>query len=80
MINLPKRLQSIKLSFLRKACTYCLAIQVSIPLISVIYFENLYITDINLLYPFLLAGRAKIKSKVKVKKRTGEKSISYRNL
>lgn len=80
MINLPGRLQSIKLSLLRKACTYCLAVQVSISLISVIRFENLYVTDINLLYPFLLAGRARIKSRVKVKKRTEEESISYKNL
>lgn len=36
--------------------------------------------DINTSYPFLLAGKARTKSRVRVKKRTGEKSINCKDL
>lgn len=42
--------------------------------------ENLQVTDISALNPFTLTGRAKMKSRVKVKKGTGGDSIGCSDL
>lgn len=54
--------------------------QVFAPLIKVIYFENLHITDIIMLNLLLVSGNISIKSSVKVKKRIVKDFISYKNL
>ena len=80
VISLLKRSQLIKSSLLRKAYTHYLAVQVSTPSINIIRFKNLYIIDINILYPSLLAGRVRIKLRARVKKGIGGKSIGCRDL
>lgn len=79
MISLLERLQLIKSSLLKKAYAHCSTVQVSIPSINVIYFENLHMTDINVLYPFLLAGSARTKLRIRIKKGTRVESISCRD-
>lgn len=80
MISSSERPKKIKLSLLRKACAHYLAIQISTPSINVMRFENLQVTDINTLYPSLLADRARTKFRIRVKKGTGRESISCTDL
>lgn len=48
-------------------------------MIRVMYFGNLQVTDISGLNPSALIERAKMKSRVKVKKGTGRDSMGYRD-
>lgn len=80
MINLPKRLQSIRWSLFKKAYTHYTAFHILIPLICVIHFENLYMTDIKELYPSLSTGKINIKSRVSMKKRSEGDSIGCKKL
>lgn len=75
VISLLEKPQSIKSKYLKKAWAYCLADQVSISLIRVIGFENLQVINISTLNLFALTGRARMKFRVKVKKRTSRDSI-----
>lgn len=73
------RPQSIKSKRLRKAWAHCLADQVFILSMNVMCFENLQVTDMSALNPSALIGRARMKSRVKVKKGTGRDSMGYRD-
>lgn len=53
---------------------------VSIFLIRVMRLENLQITDIRALNPFALTEKARIKSKIKVKKAIKRDSMNYKEL
>lgn len=72
------RPQSIQSKHLRKVWAHCLADKVSIPSMRVMRFENLQVTDMSALNPSTLTGRARIKSRVKVKKVTGGDSMGHR--
>lgn len=79
VINLPGRPQSILSKRLRKTWAHCLADQVSIPLMKVMHFENLQMTNISALNLSALTRRARIKSRVKVKKGTGKNLMGCRD-
>lgn len=80
VISSLERPQLIKFKYVRKAWAHYLADQVSIPLMKVMHFENLQITNISALNQSALTGRARIKSRVKVKKGMGEDLIDFRDL
>lgn len=80
MMNSLERLQLIKSKCLRKVWAYCSADQVSISLIRVMRFKNLQVTDIRALNPSTLTGRARTKSRVKVKKGIRRDSMGCREL
>lgn len=75
VINSLGRPQTIKSKYLRKARAYYLADQVSIFSMRVICFENLQVTDMSALNLSTLTERARMISKVKIKKGTGGDSM-----
>lgn len=71
MISLSGKPQSIKSKCLRKTWTHYLADYISILSMKVTHFENLQIINISALNLFALTEKARIKSRVKIKKGTG---------
>lgn len=74
------RSQSIKFKRLRNACTHCSVDQVSASLIKVTCFKNLYVTDMIVLKPYFVSGKASIKSSVSVKKSISGDLIGCKDL
>lgn len=66
VISSPEKPQSTKSKHFKKAWAHYSIDHVSIPLIKVIHFENLHMTDIKVLNSPRAKGRARIKSKINV--------------
>lgn len=80
VINSLGRSQSIKFKRLKNACAHYSADQVSIPLIKVTRFKNLYVTDMIALKPYFVSEKASIKSSVSVKKSINGDLIGCKDL
>lgn len=74
------RPQSTKFKCLRKILVYSSLDHMFISLIRLMLFENLQVTDIKELNPFVLTRMARTKSRIKVKKGIRRDSIGCRKL